>query len=91
MKNEELKEELEAVSVIADCVAVEGDKGRQGGCLVWLMECLESIAGQMNESDEKAAVESMASVIGSLCNREDFALPLRFVGHKLNDIAVSMG
>ena len=91
MENKELKEELEAVSVIADCIAVEDYKGKQGGCLIWLMDCLDSIAKRMNESDEKAAVESMAGIIGSLSDREDFALPLRFIGRKLNDISVTMG
>ena len=90
MLNEGIKEELEAVSVIADCLAVEGDKGEQGGCLVWLMDCLEAIAKKMTESDEKAAVESMASVVGSLSDREDFALPLKFIGYKLENIAVSL-
>lgn len=91
MINNEIKEELAAVSVIADCLAMEGDQGQQGGCLVWLMGCLESIAKKMNESDEKAAVESMASIIGNLSGRKDFSLPLRLIGHKLDDIVVNMG
>ncbi|WP_143188152.1 hypothetical protein [Selenomonas ruminantium] len=78
------------VSLVADCIAVEGYKGKQGGRLVWLMDCLNTIAIQMNESDEKAAVESMTGIMGSLSDREDFALPLRFIGHRLNDIAVTM-
>lgn len=48
MANNEIKEELEAVSIIADCIAVESDKGKQGG----LSGMAYGLSGSHSKEDE---------------------------------------